>query len=75
MATSDGGEQACRAVVVEGEAPPNPLFTPPCDCPRCAPSATYDHAGGRDGWLRLPGDEQRHRVEVVDLGEVGRAAL
>lgn len=67
-------EQACTAEVQEGDALPNPLFTPPCGCPRCAPDRTYeDRADG--GWLRMSGDPQRYRVEVVDLGTTGRAML
>lgn len=67
-------EQKCSAQIPEGEAPPNPLFTPPCSCPRCAPEITYEQSSG-DGWLRLSGQRQRYRVELVELGATGRAIL
>ncbi len=67
---------ACTAVDrddVDGQRP-NILFTPPCACPRCRPEPVV--AGRPDrNWLRLPGDRQRHRVEPVALGDVGRLAL
>jgi hypothetical protein len=66
---------SCRAISRDGDPPDNPLFTPPCDCPRCAPDRTYDRDAGRDGWLRVLGHEQRYRVEVVELGTVGKAIL
>lgn len=68
-------ESACKAVVPEGQAAPNPLFTPPCDCPRCAPDRSYEQPGADDGWLRLSGDDKRYRVEVVALGVTGKAVL
>ena len=64
----------CKAMLGDGEIPDNPLFTPPCACPRCAPDRTYDRSLD-DGWLRLPGQEQRYRVELVELGDIGRAIL
>ncbi len=67
-------ELECTAVVKEGESPANPLFTPPCDCPRCAPEVIYDQVDG-DGWLRLSGHRQRYRVAMVELGATGRAVL
>ncbi len=67
-------EQDCKAIQREGESVPNPLFTPPCDCPRCAPLKTYDHDAD-DGWLRMSGDSRRYRVEPVELGSIGRAVL
>ncbi|MCP3989101.1 MAG: hypothetical protein GY724_08500 [Actinomycetia bacterium] len=67
-------EQECTAIVNEGEAPPNLLFTPPCDCPRCAPDRIYDNSAD-EGWLRIRGQKQRYRVEVIDLGATGRAVL
>ena len=68
------GQETCTAVVPEGEAPPNPLFTPPCGCPRCTPDGGYDRTDGRE-WLRISGDPQRYRVEVLELGATGRAVL
>lgn len=67
-------EEDCTAVRNEGEAPPNPLFTPPCTCPRCKPELVYDRADD-DGWLRISGDRQRYRVELHRLGATGRAVL
>lgn len=67
-------DEECTAVVKAGEAPPNPLFTPPCACPRCAPGRHYEQSDD-DGWLRIAGDQQRYRVEVIELGAQGRAAL
>ncbi|MGI9595643.1 MAG: hypothetical protein ACR2QK_05765, partial [Acidimicrobiales bacterium] len=67
-------EDRCTAVVRDGDAPPNPLFTPPCACPRCAPEVAYDRSTG-DGWLRLSGHRQRYRVELVELGVAGKAVL
>ncbi|MEM7273996.1 MAG: hypothetical protein AAF547_13010 [Actinomycetota bacterium] len=66
----------CTAVVADGEPPPNPLFTPPCTCPDCAPDRRY-HGDGRPdrNWLRLAGDKRRHRVRPVTLGPRGRAML
>ena len=68
-------ESVCKAVVAEGQAPPNPLFTPPCDCPRCAPDRIYETDGDDVGWLRISGDDRRYRVEVVALGATGKAVL
>jgi hypothetical protein len=67
-------EPECTAAAAHGDAPPNILFTPPCACPRCAPERTYEQADGSQ-WLRLRGHRQRYRVEVVPLGETGRAVL
>ncbi len=67
-------EQRCTANVKDGEAPSNVLFTPPCDCPDCAPDQIYDNSADK-GWLRIRGQKQRHRVEVIDLGARGRAVL
>lgn len=67
-------EIPCTAIVGDGEERPNILFTPPCACPRCAPDPVVDGRPDRN-WLRLPGDPQRHRVEVLDLGVTGRAVL
>lgn len=67
-------ESGCRALVADGQAPPNPLFTPPCDCPRCTPDRIYV-PGGDDGWLRKSGDDKRYRVEVIALGATGKAVL
>lgn len=67
-------EEECTAIVREGEAPPNPLFTPPCVCRLCAPDQFYDRSTD-SGWLRVRGDAQRHRVEVIELGATGRAVL
>lgn len=64
----------CTAVTGDGEERPNILFTPPCACPRCAPDPVVSQRPDRN-WLRLPGLRQRHRVEVVALGETGRAVL
>ena len=67
-------DQVCKAKIGEGETPPNILFIPPCDCPRCAPDRTYDRT--EDGeWLRVRGHQQRYRVEVITLGATGRAVL
>ncbi|MEM9655261.1 MAG: hypothetical protein AAGA65_24430 [Actinomycetota bacterium] len=65
----------CTAVVGEGEPPPNPLFTPPCHCPDCAPTQTFEQRQRDDGWLRVRGHQQRYRVEPVILGELGTKAL
>lgn len=67
-------EAECTATVVDGEARPNILFTPPCACPRCAPDQTYDTSRDR-GWLRVRGHQRRFRVEELTLGERGRAVL
>jgi len=64
----------CTANVGEGESPPNPLFTPPCACPRCAPTTSYE-VRRDDGWLRISGDQHRYRVEPVELGALGRDVL
>lgn len=70
----------CTAVVADGDPPPNPLFTPPCDCPDCRPTDTFDprtrdRRAKNDGWLRVRGHEQRYRVAVVPLGPTGTEAL
>jgi hypothetical protein len=67
----------CTAVVGGGEPDPNPLFTPPCQCPDCAPTERFEVRGRDrdDGWLRISGDRQRYRVERVTLGDVGTEAL
>ena len=67
-------EIECTATVADGDERPNPLFTPPCACPRCAPEPVLEGRPDRDG-LRLSGDPRRHRVRLVDLGETGRAVL
>lgn len=67
-------EGECTAIVRDGEAPPNVLFTPPCDCPRCAPLRFYEQSDD-DGWLRASGHRQRYRVELVQLGPTGKALL
>ena len=67
-------EDECKAIVGDGDSPPNPLFTPPCDCPRCAPETLHDRTTGQQ-WLRIGGDRQRYRVEVLELGATGREVL
>ena len=67
-------ERTCTAVVRDGEEPPNVLFTPPCDCPNCAPVELYDGTSDEE-WVRRSGDRQRYRVEVLDLGPTGRHVL
>ncbi len=70
------GSFGCRAEVAEGEIPDNPLYVPPCDCPRCRPTpATEARRGRADGWLRISGDTRRYRVEGFALGPTGRAVL
>lgn len=64
----------CTAVV-RGGPDPNPLFTPPCQCPDCAPVEQFESRKRDDGWLRISGDRQRYRVERVTLGDVGIEAL
>ncbi len=66
-------EIPCRAITSVDETADNILFTPPCDCPRCTASPVYER--GDHGWLRIAGHEQRYRVEVIELGAVGRAVL
>ncbi len=65
----------CTAVIGDGEATPNPLFTPPCQCPDCAPTQHFDVRDRDDGWLRISGHQQRYRVERFTLGRVGTEAL
>lgn len=67
-------DDECSAELRDGESPPNPLFTPPCTCPACAPVHTYDRSGG-DGWLRVRGHQQRYRVRELELGALGKAVL
>lgn len=67
-------DRACKAVVGDGETPPNILFVPPCDCPRCAPVRVYER-NEHGEWLRVPGRQQRYRVEVLTLGTTGKAVL
>lgn len=67
-------EDDCTAIIREGESPPNLLFTPPCSCPRCAPDRIYNRAD-EPGWLRVRGDAQRYRVELLELGSTGKAVL
>lgn len=71
---SEASEAPCRAVIGPGEAPPNPLFTPPCDCPHCAPQPTGRDESGAE-WLRMSGRAQRYRVRTVELGRTGRSVL
>ncbi len=72
-----GNTKRCTAIRSNGEPPDNILFTPPCDCPDCAPNQFYDRPAGTgdDGYLRVRGHRQRYRVEVVELGATGRAVL
>ena len=65
---------ACTAVVGDDGERPHLLFTPPCACPRCAPDPVVHRRVDRN-WLRLPGTATRYRVELVTLGQVGRAVL
>jgi len=64
----------CTALDQEwGEDRPNILMHPPCACPRCAPPELLDSVEG--SWLELPGTAQRYRVELAELGELGRQRL
>ncbi|MGF1597501.1 MAG: hypothetical protein ACFCVK_11330 [Acidimicrobiales bacterium] len=69
--SSGGGGSGDVCTAAEFEA--QPLFTPPCSCSRCAPDRVYGRR--QRAWLRVAGRAQRYRVELVELGETGRAAL
>ena len=77
----DPEDVECTAVVRPGMPRLNPLFTPPCECPQCcwgssASDEAFD-AGVRrdDGWFRIAGQQQRQRVQTVELGHVARTLL
>jgi hypothetical protein len=67
-------EQPCTALDSRDDRA-DLLVTPPCTCPRCAPDRYYATGEGDDGWLRMSGTRQRHRVEAFQLGATGRAVL
>lgn len=58
----------------DGEDRPNILFVPACSCPRCTAEIVTD-TGPQSQWLRVHGQAQRLRVEVLALGEQGAAML
>jgi len=55
---------------------PNPLFTPPCECPNCrvepTPAAIAD---GDTMWLTVDGRRVRFDVDALTLGDESRALL
>ena len=64
----------CTAVENDWEDPPNPLFVPPCGCPKCTPDPLdLDEPSGK--WLRISGIRQRFPVEAMALGDAGKAFL
>ena len=67
----------CKAISHEGDPPDNPLFTPPCDCPRCAPPhvPADEQSGTTTIWIAADGRPVRHEVDDLDLGEVGHQLL
>lgn len=72
------GEIECTAFDQSATNDRNALFTPPCACPRCAPTEadrhTHDDAG-HTLWLDVGGRRVRHDVQALDLGEAGRHML
>ena len=68
-----GPEVVCTAVEYETERS-NPLFVPPCSCPRCAADPIEFYSRQRR-WLRVSGRRQRFHVEELDLGPTGKASL
>lgn len=66
-------EEECTAL--DYERPDlNPLFVPPCNCPRCS-AERLQHVSAPRNWLRVSGRRQRLHVAPVDLGPTGQAAL
>ena len=54
----------------------NPLVTPPCACPRCAPAAEPREADAPNTiWLATDGRPVRHDVEDMELGRTGHSLL
>lgn len=64
----------CTAIDRVGAEPVNPLFTPQCACPRCAPDPVVSPAAP-GAWLRVSGRRQRLRVVALQLGPDGQAML
>jgi hypothetical protein len=55
--------------------PTNPSMVPPCNCPRCAAEPLEVADAPSRPFLRVAGQQQRLRVEPVDLGPTGRELL
>lgn len=71
---SSEDEVVCTAIESDwGDDQPNILMHPSCECPRCAPQPS--EPDGDESWLRLPGTQQRVKVEPADLGRIGRDLL
>lgn len=58
-----------------GDESPNLLMQPPCFCPDCASQSQAYEDRVSPGWLLVPGEPQRRRVQAASLGERGRRAL
>ena len=54
----------------------NPLMTPPCACPRCAPPPVEISDDGRKAiWLPVRGRPVRFEVDDLELGRTGHDVL
>ncbi len=68
-------EITCTRIPEDPRNPVNPLMAPPCHCPRCSAEPDVVAETIAAPFLRLSGQQQRFRVEAVDLGPTGRALL
>jgi len=65
----------CTALDADwGDDRPNALMHPQCTCPRCTPTE-IERQRKEPGWLRMSGSRTRHRVEEIELGELGSDLL
>ncbi len=65
----------CTRIPEDPFNPVNPLMVPFCHCPRCAAEPDVVTEADAATFLRLFGQQQRFRVEKVDLGPAGHSAL
>lgn len=70
------GDIVCTAVRDGSGDLPNPLFTPPCQCPECAVDELETGQVAPDTiWLPVGGRPVRFDVDPVELGAQASAAL
>ena len=72
--SADPNDELCTAFSNDPDDRRNPVFVPPCSCPRCA-ADPIEAGSKRRNWLRVSGRQQRLPVEAMVLGTVGKAVL